>query len=222
MYSRLLQFRLPIAGAIALALALVPAAALAHVVRPVGGFVLTVGWQHEPAYTSQQNAVQLLLADSKGKPVTDLGDSLSVQLVYQGLTMPTMTLDPTYDPDTGVGKPGEYLATVIPTRPGDYTFHFSGTVHGQSVDQSFTSGPETFDAVKDPAAVEFPVKDPTQSQLAQRLERFDSRLASDNATLRSQIGTLYVLAVAAVVLAALACVGAFLLLLRRGVGFGGR
>ena len=93
MYSRLLQFRLPIAGAIALALALVPAAALAHVVRPVGGFVLTVGWQHEPAYTSEHNAVQLLLADSKGKPVSDLGDSLSVQIVYQGLTMPAMTLE---------------------------------------------------------------------------------------------------------------------------------
>jgi hypothetical protein len=222
MYSRLLRLQMPIAGSIAIALALLPATALAHEVRPVGGYVLTVGWQHEPAYTSQQNAVQLLLADSRGKAVTDLGDSLKVQVVYQGLNMPVSTLDPSYDPDTGLGKPGEYLAAIIPTRPGDYTFRFTGTVHGQTVDQSFSSGADTFDAVKDPAAVEFPVKDPTQAQVAQRLERLDSRLASDNASLRNQIGTLYALAIAGVVLAALACLGILLLVLRRGVRFGGR
>jgi hypothetical protein len=222
MYSRLLRLRMPIAGSIAIALALIPATALAHEVRPVGGYVLRVGWQDEPAYTSQQNAVQLLLTDSKGKPVTDLGDSLKVQIVYQGLAMPAMTLDPTYDPDTGLGKPGEYLATVIPTRPGDYSFRFSGTVRGQSVDQSFMSGPQTFDAVRDPATVEFPVKDPTKAQIAQRLERLDSRLASDSASVRSQIGTLYALAIAAVSLAAVACLGVLLLFLRRGPRLGGR
>jgi hypothetical protein len=222
MHSPLLRARLPLAAVIAAAAALIPVVALAHEVRPVGAYVLTVGWQHEPAYTNQQNAVQLLLSDSRGKPVTDLGDSFKVQVVYQGQNMPAMTLDPSYDPDTGLGKPGEYLAAIIPTRPGDYTFHFSGTVHGQSMDQSFKSGPDTFDVVKDPTAVEFPVKDPTQAQVAQRLDRLDSRLVSDNGTLRGQIGTLYPLAIAAVVLSALACMGVILLLVRTGARFGAR
>ena len=43
-------------------------------------------------------------------------------------------LAPTYDAEAGTGTPGEYAALVIPTAPGDYTFHVTGTVEGVKVD----------------------------------------------------------------------------------------
>ena len=76
----------------------------------------------------------------------------------------------------GDGTPGDYRAFFIPTAPGRYTFHFTGTYKGQKVDQRFTSSKTGFAEVEDPAAVKFPVKDPTTGQLAQRLDREVPRL----------------------------------------------
>ena len=41
-------------------------------------------------------------------------------------------------------------------KPGDYTFRIYGTIDGTEIDESFTSGPETFGAVEDPAPLQFP------------------------------------------------------------------
>src|SRR5207253_4900637 len=50
-------------------------------------------------------------------------------------------------------------------------FHLTGTIKGQKVDETFTSGPSTFSDVDDPSGVEFPVKDPTAGELTTRLDR---------------------------------------------------
>jgi hypothetical protein len=89
-------------------------------------------------------------------------------------------LTPTFDPDTGFGTPGDYRAFFFPTAPGDYTFHFTGTIGSQKVDQSFTSGPSTFSTVADPTAAQFPVKAPTNAQLSQRLDAELPRLATES------------------------------------------
>jgi hypothetical protein len=66
---------------------------------------------------------------------------------------------------------------VVPTAPGSYTFHLSGAINGQKVDQAFTSGPRTFSEVADPAKTSFPAsQDPTTGQLAKRLDREVPRL----------------------------------------------
>jgi hypothetical protein len=201
-----------VAGAIALS-AVLPASA--HEVRTVGAFQFTVGWLHEPAYADEQNAVQFLLKDSKGNPVTDLGDTLKVEVIYQAQKMPALSLNPTFDPDTGLGMPGEYLASIIPTRPGNYTFHFTGAVKGQSVDQSFTSSPTTFDAVKEPTAVEFPAQDPSRAQVSQRLDRIDARVAAAQTSAKNDADLTRNLAIAAIVLGALGTVGLIITLSRR-------
>lgn len=200
--------RLVSAAAAASALALVTfVPASAHEVRPVGSYVFTVGWLHEPAYADEQNAVQFLLKDSKGNAVTDLTDSLKVEVIYQGQKMPALSLSPTFDPDTGLGMPGEYLASLIPTRPGNYTFHFMGTIGSQSIDQSFTSSDSTFDAVKDPTAVEFPAQDPTRAQISQRLDRVDPRIAAAQTTATNAADLARNLAIIGIVLGALGTVG---------------
>ena len=91
------------------------APAFAHVERTVGKLKFTVGWGDEPTYAGSRNSVQLILADPKGKPITDLGDSLKVEVIFGSQTV-TLPLQATFDPDTGEGTPGDYRAWFIPTR----------------------------------------------------------------------------------------------------------
>lgn len=208
MRNSFLAFRLlPAAGAAIGVLLAVAVPASAHEVRTVGAYEFTVGWLHEPAYADEQNAVQFLLKDSKGNPVSDLGDSLKVEVIYQGQKMPALSLDPTFDPDTGLGMPGEYLASLIPTRPGNYTFHFTGSVKGQAVDQSFSSGPNTFNAVEQPNAVEFPAQDPSRSQISQRIDRTDARVVALQSTAANDAALARNLAIAALVIGVIAVLG---------------
>jgi hypothetical protein len=152
--------------------------ASAHERREVGQQVFVVGFGEEPAYAGQPNSVQLQLSDLKERPVTDLGDSLSVEVVF-GDQRTKLSLEPRFV--VGVfGEPGDYRAYFVPSRPGRFTFHFSGTVKGQQVDETFTSGPKTFDDVQDPVEQMFPVKDPTTGQLAERLDREVARLERSN------------------------------------------
>ena len=52
--------------------------------------------------------------------------------------------------------PGAYESVFFPSQPGDYTFRIYGTLDGADVDESFTSSPEGFGAVEDPAPLHFP------------------------------------------------------------------
>lgn len=144
--------------------------AAAHEPRPVGGFRFQVGWAEEPALTGVINAVQLALYDAAGRPVQDLGQALTVEVTFGSASSGALPLLPV------ARSPGEYRAPIIPTRPGEYAFRFTGTVRGQKVDQRFMSSPQTFDPVRDLSELEFPVKDPPRAELAGRLERITARV----------------------------------------------
>jgi hypothetical protein len=173
----------------ALALAVLCQAAAAHEQRKVGTIQMTVGWSVEPAYTGFRNDVQLFLKDAAGKSITDLGaNDLKVQIIFGGQKSALVPLDPSYDPDTGLGTPGEYDHAVIPTRPGNYTFHFVGTVHGQKIDQSFTSSEQTFDPVQEAGAAEFPAKDPSTAEVAGLVQRLQPRVDGVEASANNAAG----------------------------------
>jgi hypothetical protein len=144
--------------------------AWAHEERTIGKYHVAVGFGDEPAYSGQKNSVQMLIKDASDQAVTDLGPTLQVEVSFGGQAMAPLTMEPDFEVGE-FGTPGDYRAFFFPTRPGDYTFHFSGTIKGQQVDETFTSGPDTFSSVQDPSQVEFPAKDPTTGQLAQRLDR---------------------------------------------------
>jgi len=149
--------------------------ASAPVVKKVGSYIFTVGFGAEPVYVGQQNSVQLILEHANGKPVTDLTDSLKVEVIYQSQKQ-QLPLEPTFDPDTGLGTPGDYRAWFFPTAPGKYTFHFFGSIGSQQIDQSFTSSPTTFDEAQDPRGVQFPTKLPTLTEISQLLGRLGPRV----------------------------------------------
>ena len=179
----------------------VAAPAWAHEVRDVGAYRFVVGWGTEPAYVGQENSVQMILSDrATGKPVVNLGNTLRVTVIFGSQSM-VFALEPTFDPDTGLGTPGDYRAWLFPTAPGNYTFHFTGTVGTQRIDQSFTSGPTTFNTVQDPTASEFPVQVPTMTELTQRVNVSLPRLATSSAASRAQLFGIAGLAVGAAGLA---------------------
>jgi hypothetical protein len=171
-----------VAGAAASCLLLLSAtAAWAHEQRQVGAYQLTVGWSHEPTYVGVENAVQLFIKDARGNPLDDLGNPPSLQVTVStgAKTSDPLDLRASFDPDTSLGMHGEFDAAIIPTTPGTYTFHFTGTIAGQKIDEKFTSSDKTFDNVQAPTAIEFPNQDPTNSDLATNLGRLNPRV--DNA-----------------------------------------
>lgn len=148
----------------------------AHERRQAGSYVMRVGWAEEPTFAGVKNAVQLLLSDASGKPVTDRPEDLKVEIIFGTQKMGPLPLEAAFGKN--FGRPGDFRAAVIPTRPGNYTFHFVGTLNGQRIDQSFTSSDKTFDPVQDAAPIEFPAKDPSPGELAEKLDRVAVRIES--------------------------------------------
>jgi hypothetical protein len=160
----------------AIGLASVTTPVAAHIVKQVGPYTVAVGWVREPAYVALLIAFQTVIKDAKGNPVSDLSaDDLKVVVSTAGQQSDPMSLAPTFDEDTGLGIPGDYEAPMIPTAPGDYTFHVTGTIHSTKIDETATSSDTTFDSVVDPSAVQFPNKLPAVGDIATRLERVDAR-----------------------------------------------
>ena len=170
--------RMLLAGAVAGALlaSLTPMVA-AHGHTEAAGFHFVIGWSSEPALVGQPNGVQLFVSDADEKPITDIpADAISVVVSTGGQDSSSLALSPAFDVEEGFGTPGEYATDIIPTAPGDYTFHFTGTIHGKAIDLSMASGDETFDGVVAPADLEFPVKQPTLTEVGTRLDRIDGRI----------------------------------------------
>ncbi len=208
-----------LAAAFMLAMA---APALAHVERDVGAYHFVVGWGTEPAYAGYENSVQLILSTKTGKPVTTLTDSLKVEVIFGDQKM-QFPLETTFDPDSGEGTPGDYRAWLIPTAAGPYTFHFFGSIGKQKVNETFTSGPTTFDNVTDASQVEFPTKVPTGTEIAGRLDqeipRLNAAIASVKTDAVDRASTARTLAIIGLVVGAIALVVAIVALIgwRRSV-----
>jgi hypothetical protein len=151
----------------------------AHVVVKAGTYSLAIGWAHEPTYVGEQNAVQVIVTTAAGKPVDDLkaGD-LAVVVSTGGQQSTSLQLVPMYDADTGLGIHGDYEAALMPTAPGDYTFHVTGSVHGTTVDETETSSDSTFNSATDATGVQFPAKLPTMAEVTTHLDRVDARIAA--------------------------------------------
>jgi hypothetical protein len=147
---------------------------------------MVVGFGTEPAYAGQPNSVQLIL-EHDGEPVVDLGNTLDVEVSFGEETI-ALELEPNFAVGE-FGEPGDYRAWFIPTRTGEYTFHFTGTIDGEDVDETFVSGPDTFGPLQDPAEIQFPVQDPSNGELAERVEQESQRTADAQSTADQALAT---------------------------------
>jgi hypothetical protein len=136
--------------------------ALAHVSIDVGDgkYVMEMGFRDEPTYLGEPNALWLKVAKyatGGTQPVDDLASTLNAEVSKDGQTL-NLPLVPMGD--------GVYEGIFVPTAPGDYTFHITGTIDGAPVDESATSGPSTFNSVERLSTIEFPVAQPDPAQMA--------------------------------------------------------
>ncbi|MFN8471652.1 MAG: hypothetical protein U0822_05480 [Anaerolineae bacterium] len=149
---RALSTRVIVSMALALSLAVTLAGlAQAHERRDVGGkYRLVVGWDGEPAYAGQRNAVSLNVTNLQtNTPVEGAEKDLKLEII-QGAQKRVLPLRAVFR------QPGAYVADVVPTKEGDYRFHFFGAIEGTPIDEMFDSADGKFDGVQSPQAILFP------------------------------------------------------------------
>ena len=171
-----------VAGLAVLLVWLLAAPASAHEEHKLDRYTVEVGFGTEPAYAGVTNSVQLIISNN-GKPVTD-AKGLKVAVSTADAEPKDLALQPYFGDD--FGTPGDYRAFFVPTAPGPYTFKVTGTLGGKKVNQRYTSVKDGFDEVTDPAEVQYPVQQPSGSQLTTRLDRETARLNDALAAQREQ------------------------------------
>jgi hypothetical protein len=193
--------------------ALSAAPASAHEERAVGKYQLAVGFGDEPAYAGVENSVQMLLHTGDDQAVTDLGNTLKVDVIFGSKSM-SLTMEPFFEVGE-FGTPGDYRAFFIPTAPGNYTFHFTGNILGQKIDERFTSSSTTFSSVVDPSTVQFPEKAPSNVELATRLGQEATRTTASIADAQSAASSAKSIAWVGVIVGALGLIAAIVALTRK-------
>ena len=136
--------------------------ALAHEEREVGDYTFEVGMLEEPVFVGQKSGLELHVTRGD-EPVERLGESLQATVSFGGETR-DLEISPRF------GEPGAYQSVFFPTAAGPYSFHVTGEVEGQSIDETFTAGPDTFGEVRDLAAGQFPVQFPATADLVRDAE----------------------------------------------------
>lgn len=149
---------------VAVAASVTGSRASAHEVRVIGEgrYEVVVGFLDEPAFVGEKNGLDLRVsklpvageaspvpvdAASANTPVEGLETTLQAEVIY-GEQRLALTLDTVYN------GPGQYASYFFPMAEGDYSFHVTGTIEGVAVDETFTSGPDTFSPIQ--PRLEFP------------------------------------------------------------------
>lgn len=158
--------------------------AFAHEEREVGDYVIAFGWRVEPALSGQLNGPDLYI--SLPEPSADqetilaeLAVDVQVEVSYGGETT-TVALEPDfpfYEEFDGVGYVN-YVANLLPTVPGDYTFQVTGTIGEQATDETFTSADGMFSTIEPAEDVMFPLGGMIDvAALLERIEALEARIA---------------------------------------------
>jgi hypothetical protein len=147
-----------------------PLTAQAHEVRQLanGKYQIVVGFMNEPVFAGDKSGLEFFVTDlsqpatpaasassggdedeSAGAPVDGLEKTLKAEVIFEDQTM-ELPLEARYN------APGAYQSVFFPMKPGDYTFRIYGKIGDTDIDESFTSSPEGFGAVQDPAPLQVP------------------------------------------------------------------
>lgn len=173
--------------------------AAAHERRTVGSYQLVVGFLAEPAYAGQPNGLDLRVTDTRTtQPVEGLEKTVKAAVTFGGLAPLPLTITARF------GQAGAYNGQFVPTKSGTYTYHLTGKIGTQDIDEKFESGPNRFGDVEGLSALQYPDKVPGGSDLGRAL-----------AELRADADQLRVLVIVGVLVAIVIAVGVPLALRRR-------
>lgn len=151
---------------------------LAHESREVGEYTFVVGFLDEPVYAGQKSGLELRISAGES-PVEGAEATLDAEVTFGDQTR-ALELSPSF------GEPGAYQSVFFPTAAGPYTFRVFGELDGTAIDESFTSGPDTFSEVQDTAGGQFPVVYPAPADLARDAEA--GAAAATTATIALALG----------------------------------
>jgi len=153
-------------------------ATLAHESRDIDDITMVVGFLEEPVYSGQKSGLDLRVTHD-GEPVEGLEETLQAEVTFDGQSR-DLEISPQF------GEPGAYRSVFFPTAAGPYTFHVFGEIDGEAIDESFTSGPDTFSEVQDVTGGQFPVQFPSTGDIVRDAEAGAN--ASTTATIALVLG----------------------------------
>lgn len=122
--------------------------ASAHEGREVGEYLLDLGWRNEPAYTTLFNGPEFTVQNHDRTPVEGLEETLQIEVSFGGRSKLLRV--------RAGDEPGHYIADLIPTQPGDYSFRLTGTIGDVDVDEEFDSASGEFSSVEPISDIQFP------------------------------------------------------------------
>jgi len=161
--------------------------ASAHEGREVGDYSLNFGWRAEPAYAGLFNGPEVAISvvgaeegeehDEHGdNPLEGVEIALSAEVTFGPETI-TIPLRPTFD------DPTHFVADLIPTLPGDYSFRVFGTIGEQAVDETFNSAEGEFSTVEPLTDIMFPAIGAESMDAAAQIADLEARIAALEAAL---------------------------------------
>lgn len=174
-------------------LLLVMAPAAAHEGREVGPYQIVFGWRVEPAYAGQLNGPEVIISlghhdesEASDDHPHDADEMAAVEVSLQvevrfGPEVKTLPLRPVFN------APGHYVADLIPTLPGDYSFHLTGTIGDTAVEELFSSADGEFSSVEPASDLLFPQGAP--SNLETRIAQLEAQIAELKAALAELQGS---------------------------------
>jgi hypothetical protein len=126
---------------------------LAHESITVGDYEIVVGWATEPPYAGQMNAIEIHVVNTSTEQPVDDVSSLTLTVSYGGQEK-SLKLE-----EVGEDSPGQYIAPILPTLPGEYSVIFGGELGDTAVDA------ETHVHEVQPAdALAFPIVESAQAE----------------------------------------------------------
>ncbi|MBC8100048.1 MAG: hypothetical protein H7Y11_11445 [Armatimonadetes bacterium] len=182
--KRLFVRLLTLVSLLTLAIAISPVAA--HEGREIGDYEISFGWRNEPAIQGLFNGPDLYISLHDTPTDADTQATLEALVVEMqvevmfGSESRIMSLTPDfpmYEEYDGVGSVN-YVADLIPTLPGDYSFRVYGTIGEVEVDELFTSTDGEFSSIEPATDIMFPEAGITDvAALLERIDALEARLA---------------------------------------------
>jgi hypothetical protein len=150
---------------------------MAHEGRELGDYEVVFGWRNEPAIVGYPNGPEFFIRLPEGVE-GDINAMLSEMEVSLQVEVSFGPASKTLELRRDFRDPTHYIADLIPTRPGDYSFHVVGTIGDMEVDEVFTSADGLFGTVEPISDVTFPDELPSMVDLLEQIEQLEARIAA--------------------------------------------
>lgn len=112
-------------------------------------YTVEVGFITEPPIQNESNGLRVRVTEGD-TPVEGAESTLTAQVMYaeQPRVLPLVPV---------AGEPGTYTSVFIPTQPGEYAFHLTGSIGDTAIDETFAPSDAGLPLVASRLDYEFPV-----------------------------------------------------------------